>query len=414
MIRIIHALNALFQEPIFTASELAQIAQRLDALELDLAREDNREAGPSGTHERHPFTTADDDYDMMPDIPGAMPNSRASGKQRERTGRTGYNADDTGFFSVTVVDEALKWMGLRLVRWASDEMKAYKHNPGDQAAFILNYQQHWFAMRRFGPPSSELGEQGGASAIWYNLNSFLPAPERISVLYLDMQLQQAQHEGYSIFTVVSDEGETHQTTLPTSQADIYVFTHPELGFAHAPEDTQRRPTQRPLPQPPIMNSTNNKSRSRTTDEDEPWNRRAAQRRKTTKHVARKTHSSDESIIVVDSSDEESSIPRAGSSKTESVLTGAESEEEQIRLATQASLAFSSASSDIASSTSTPHSAADDAALRNQMAAGRITSESPAPNLAAPVEQEEVDEDDLEEIEQPTPDEIRRRRLARFG
>lgn len=67
-----------------------------------------------------------------------------------------------------------------------------------QLAFILNLEQHWFSMRRFGPVSGN--DQGDASrSHWFNLNSCLPAPEWVSKLYLGMVLQQAETEGLSPF-----------------------------------------------------------------------------------------------------------------------------------------------------------------------------------------------------------------------
>jgi hypothetical protein len=51
-------------------------------------------------------------------------------------------------------------------------------------AFICNYRDHWFTIRR-------LGRQ------WFNLNSLLTGPELISDTYLAMFLAQLQQEGNS-------------------------------------------------------------------------------------------------------------------------------------------------------------------------------------------------------------------------
>jgi len=58
-------------------------------------------------------------------------------------------------------------------------------------AFILNLDQHWFTLRKFGPilPTQE------SPGHWFNLNSFLDAPEWVGRLYLGMVLQQAEQEG---------------------------------------------------------------------------------------------------------------------------------------------------------------------------------------------------------------------------
>ena len=49
-------------------------------------------------------------------------------------------------------------------------------------AYICNYRDHWFTIRR-------LGHQ------WFNLNSLLTGPELISDTYLAMFLAQLQQEG---------------------------------------------------------------------------------------------------------------------------------------------------------------------------------------------------------------------------
>jgi len=60
-------------------------------------------------------------------------------------------------------------------------------------AFVLNHQEHWFSLRRFGQLTDP--ENGH----WFNLNSFLPEPEWIGKLYLGMVLAQAEDEGVSAF-----------------------------------------------------------------------------------------------------------------------------------------------------------------------------------------------------------------------
>jgi ataxin-3 len=77
-------------------------------------------------------------------------------------------------------------------------LQALRSDRRTQLAFILNLDQHWFSLRRFGPVSGNV--QGDASrSHWFNLNSFLSAPERVSNLYLGMVLQQAEAEGPSPF-----------------------------------------------------------------------------------------------------------------------------------------------------------------------------------------------------------------------
>ncbi len=63
-----------------------------------------------------------------------------------------------------------------------------------QLAFILNYQQHWYTLRRFGPASPVLAEDSGIGH-WFDLNSLLPEPRWISKTFLGMVLQQAEADG---------------------------------------------------------------------------------------------------------------------------------------------------------------------------------------------------------------------------
>ncbi|KAL0955934.1 hypothetical protein HGRIS_002122 [Hohenbuehelia grisea] len=176
-----HALNVVLQGNYFSAPDLSVIARNLDAIE-------------------------------------------ASYDEGSRTG-TSMNMDDTGFFSVQVLDNALSVWGLNLVRWRSEEMKPYQDRPHTILAFILNYQQHWFALRRFGPASSTLDADPG-DGHWFNLNSFLPQPEWVGKLYLGMVLQQAEADGYSVFAVTQADPSA-PLALPRTEADEVASTLPE-------------------------------------------------------------------------------------------------------------------------------------------------------------------------------------------
>ncbi|OJT05777.1 Ataxin-3 [Trametes pubescens] len=134
---------------------------------------------------------------------------------------TSTNMDDTGFFSVQVLEEALKVWNLTLVRWRSEAMRPYQDHPHTQMGFILNQSQHWYALRRFGrvSPDPALDADPG-DGHWFNLNSFLTKPERISKLYLGMFLQQAETEGYSVFAVVQRDPEG-PLALSRTEADEF-------------------------------------------------------------------------------------------------------------------------------------------------------------------------------------------------
>lgn len=58
------------------------------------------------------------------------------------------------------------------------------------------------------------------------VNSFHPAPKHVSPLYLGLQIDQAEHEGYSIFVVLSsdsEDGSLVNATLPGCRADDEVY-----------------------------------------------------------------------------------------------------------------------------------------------------------------------------------------------
>ncbi|OJA11723.1 hypothetical protein AZE42_02106 [Rhizopogon vesiculosus] len=173
-----HALNSLLQGNYFTAPDLSEFARRMDALEQ---------------------------------------SSRYDDATR---GNTSTNMDDTGFFSVQVLEEALNIWELSLVRWRSEAMKPYQNEPHNQIAFVLNHNQHWYTLRRFG----NLSNPGDGH--WFNLDSTKRQPQWISKLYLGMFLQQAESDGYSVFTVTKIDPEA-RSQLPHIDADDIASTLPD-------------------------------------------------------------------------------------------------------------------------------------------------------------------------------------------
>ncbi|RUS16564.1 ataxin-3-like protein [Endogone sp. FLAS-F59071] len=176
-----HALNALLQGPYFTAVDLAEIARKLDLDEQSVVRAGNRP-------------------------------------------RKSANYDDSGFFSIQVMQKALSiWnleatpLGAEIVIEARNSPQFVNFFPSsllvnslsyrDEFAFICNLQEHWYTLRRFAVPTR-----------WYNLNSTLKEPQWISGTYLGMMLQQIKAEGYSIFVI--------RGTLPQSNADKLAATLP--------------------------------------------------------------------------------------------------------------------------------------------------------------------------------------------
>ncbi|KAF8630664.1 hypothetical protein AX15_002812 [Amanita polypyramis BW_CC] len=181
-----HALNNLLQGSYFSAPDLSDIARNLDLLERSFR-------GGSGG------------------------------------GNSSTNMDDTGFFSVQVMENALKVWGLDLVRWRSEEMTPYHDRPHAQLAFVLNLEQHWFTLRRFGKAEPSADRDPG-DGHWFNLNSFLNSPEWVGKLYLGMVLEQAEADGYSAFAVVQADPSA-PLALPRTDGDVIAETLPEPNGA---------------------------------------------------------------------------------------------------------------------------------------------------------------------------------------
>ncbi|XP_026210183.1 ataxin-3 [Anabas testudineus] len=149
-----HCLNNLLQGEYFTPVDLSSIAHQLD------------------------------EEERMRMAEGGM----ASEEYRTFLQQPSGNMDDSGFFSIQVISNALRVWGLELILFNSREYQSLMINPINEKAFICNYKEHWFTIRK-------LGQQ------WFNLNSLLTGPELISDTYLALFLAQLQQEGYSIFVV---------------------------------------------------------------------------------------------------------------------------------------------------------------------------------------------------------------------
>ncbi|KAM9571318.1 ataxin-3-like isoform 2-T3 [Salvelinus alpinus] len=147
-----HCLNNLLQGEYFTPVDLSSIAHQLD-------EEERMAEGGIGSEEYITFL------------------QQPSG-----------NMDDSGFFSIQVISNALSVWGLELTLFNSREYQRLMITPINEKAFICNYKEHWFTIRK-------LGQQ------WFNLNSLLTGPELISDTYLALFLAQLQQEGYSIFVI---------------------------------------------------------------------------------------------------------------------------------------------------------------------------------------------------------------------
>ena len=147
-----HCLNNLVQDSVWTAADLADLATQLDQRE-DEARGGAGPASPTaasgsgsgtgGRRRRQP---------SPPPFPGAEYDSGSTGRGGHAylNADRSRNMDDSGFFSSQVMDEALRTYNLQLVRWRHPSLRSIQEAPEHQEAFVLNLQQHWFVIRRFG------------------------------------------------------------------------------------------------------------------------------------------------------------------------------------------------------------------------------------------------------------------------
>ncbi|XP_011939108.1 ataxin-3 isoform X5 [Papio anubis] len=146
-----HCLNNLLQGEYFSPVELSSIAHQLD-------EEERMRMAEGGV--------TSEDYRTFLQQPSG-------------------NMDDSGFFSIQVISNALKVWGLELILFNSPEYQRLRIDPINERSFICNYKEHWFTVRK-------LGKQ------WFNLNSLLTGPELISDTYLALFLAQLQQEGLSL------------------------------------------------------------------------------------------------------------------------------------------------------------------------------------------------------------------------
>jgi Ataxin-3 len=165
-----HCLNNLLQMSIFTAGDLADIAQILDQRERQYMLE-----GGTDTPEALRYLAEDSN-----------------------------NVDVSGNFSIEVLRSALQNMSIELIPWFPNKKGYSDDDPCLELGFIVNHASHWFAIRR-------IGEN------WWNLNSFKDAPEPISTFYLSAFLSQLASDGYSVYTT-RGAALAHDTSDPSHES----------------------------------------------------------------------------------------------------------------------------------------------------------------------------------------------------
>ncbi len=122
-----------------------------------------------------------------------MYNSEQStyNNDHEKQQQSSSNFDDSGFFSIQVLQKALSSFNLELIPYQSQNpiALAAQKDPITQQAYICNFKEHWYTIRKF------------AGIYWFNLNSLFKKPQYVSDTYLSVLLAQLVTDGYSIFIV---------------------------------------------------------------------------------------------------------------------------------------------------------------------------------------------------------------------
>jgi len=149
----VHSLNNLLQGQYYSAVDLMNIAQELDAKEQILMQE------LGNTHDYRKFMA-------------------------EESGNVGVD----GNFSVEVIKKALIVFNLMSTPLNHPDMKDASHYPQRENGFICNLSNHWFAIRNIGGK-------------FWDLNSLHKQPVYLSEIYLGAFLKQLQVEGYTIYIV---------------------------------------------------------------------------------------------------------------------------------------------------------------------------------------------------------------------
>ncbi|CAN0436492.1 unnamed protein product [Ascophyllum nodosum] len=152
-----HCINNLVQGARYTAGDLAEIAHELDERERE-----------------HMLAEGVNTPDALRFL-------------AEESG----NVDAAGNFSIQVLNTALKRLyGVSLVSAASESIGGKISTTGFacEKAFVLNRHSHWVAIRSIG-------------GVYWDLNSMVDHPSRITTFALEAYLYQLREDGYSVFVV---------------------------------------------------------------------------------------------------------------------------------------------------------------------------------------------------------------------
>lgn len=188
----VHCLNNLLQGPHFGPGDLAEIGVQLDEQEHQLLKQcrDNEDTGSA------------DATEAVEGLPGqaiAANEGIATGEGSAAATEVHpecYNVDpsaDGGNFSLQVLTVALGRFKLELLPAKHPKAKVLmKDPPSATDAFLCQYRDHWFAIRK-------------VAGCWWNLNSTRKRPAVVSPFYLAAWLGQLGAEGYQSWLLTGSE-----------------------------------------------------------------------------------------------------------------------------------------------------------------------------------------------------------------
>ncbi|TMS33881.1 hypothetical protein L596_001570 [Steinernema carpocapsae] len=167
----LHSLNMLMQSSYFTREGLTAIGQELDSAE------------------------------------------KATGLGSDEVG---YNYDQTGYFSIQVITEALHRENLTVTLLTHPDASNFRRNPMQGGAYLINQNDHWFAIRRFGNR-------------WFLLDSALktrPEDEELMATYMRDYFEAIMSNGATVYMISG--------RFPDSPADRYYREHTFSTFQNVP------------------------------------------------------------------------------------------------------------------------------------------------------------------------------------
>lgn len=172
----LHCVNSVLQAPMFTKRDLEKLGWDLDRKEKELL----------GSSEKRFMDT--NDLSASENVAG------------------------DGFFSVGVLELCLKSKGFTAFQWSKESSRELLLMQG----FICHHNDHWFAIRNI-------------NSQWWNLDSLLNCPMKITASTLVAKLSGLKYSGYSVLIVSGDYARLPSAKNCVLDPHQYYITEVELA-----------------------------------------------------------------------------------------------------------------------------------------------------------------------------------------